>query len=91
MGGGGRRWFLAAYSPSGHSVLVTTNRRGCEYCADDANMLYGHVVQVASHEMAGTLLLRCPRCNSWYEQDAASGETSRRGDDYVAANFPGVL
>jgi hypothetical protein len=65
--------------------------RGCEYCADDANMMYGHVAQIASDEEAGTLLLRCPKCKSWYEQDARSGQTSRRADDYVAAKFPGAV
>ena len=69
----------------------TNDDRGCEYCADDTNMMYGHVVQVASDEEAGILLLRCPECESWYEQDARSGQTSRRTDGYVAANFPGAV
>lgn len=41
--------------------------RGCEYCADDANMFLGHVQQVASDEASRTLLLHCPRCGSLYE------------------------
>ncbi len=41
--------------------------RGCEYCADDRNMFYGHVEQISSNEERATLLLRCPRCGWLYE------------------------
>jgi hypothetical protein len=41
--------------------------RGCEYCADDQNMYFGHVLQVGSSEASGKLLLRCPHCGWLYE------------------------
>jgi hypothetical protein len=47
--------------------------RGCEYCADDQNMFFGHVEQIASNKQARMLLLRCPRCRWLYE-------TTPRGD-----------
>jgi hypothetical protein len=42
--------------------------RGCEYCADDQNMYFGHVVQIGSSEASGRLLLKCPRCGWLYER-----------------------
>jgi hypothetical protein len=44
--------------------------RGCDYCADDGNMYFGHVEQVASAEETRSLLLRCPRCGWLYEAHA---------------------
>jgi len=41
--------------------------RGCDYCADDQNMFYGHVEQICSNEERATLLLCCPRCGWLYE------------------------
>ena len=41
--------------------------RGCEYCADDQNMYFGHVVQIKSSDALGKLLLGCPRCGWFYE------------------------
>jgi hypothetical protein len=35
--------------------------RGCDYCADEQNMHYGHVDQIASSESHRTVLIRCPR------------------------------
>ncbi len=45
--------------------------RGCEYCADDANMYFGHVAQIGSNETLRKLLLRCPRCGWLYEASAS--------------------
>ena len=47
------------------------NDRGCEYCADDGNMYFGHVEQIGSSELLGKLLLRCPRCGWLYQASAA--------------------
>jgi hypothetical protein len=74
-----------------HSCPVIDGDRGCEFCADDRNMFYGHVEQVASNDVLGTLLLRCPRCGTFYEQDPQSGSTVRWPPDNLASHFPGVL
>jgi hypothetical protein len=65
-----------------------TDDRGCEFCADETNLLYGHVPQVGSSEGRRTVLLRCPRCGSWYEQDPDSGSTIRRDEQHARAYFP---
>jgi hypothetical protein len=49
--------------------------RGCGYCADDANMAYDHVRQVASDIEVGQLL-QCPRC-AWLYLDPMDGTTPR--------------
>ena len=41
--------------------------RGCEYCVDDHNMYFGHVMQIGSSEASAKLLLKCPRCGWLYE------------------------
>jgi hypothetical protein len=51
---------------------------GCDYCASDDNMYYGHVEQVASSEPTQTLLLRCPRCGWLYEATASGQKDARR-------------
>jgi len=43
------------------------NERGCDYCADDENMYFGHVRQIGSSDSRGKLLLECPRCGWLYE------------------------
>jgi hypothetical protein len=48
-------------------VPSMADERGCDYCADDQNMFFGHVEQIASSERARTILLRCPRCGWLYE------------------------
>jgi hypothetical protein len=50
--------------------------------------MYGHLIQVASTEAARTVLLRCPRCSSWYEQDPASGATARIDESTARRRFP---
>jgi hypothetical protein len=51
--------------------LTSVSERGCDYCADDANMYYGHVEQIGSSEALRKLLLRCPRCGWLYEASAS--------------------
>lgn len=51
---------------------------GCEYCADDTNRWYGDVTQIASSEARHTLLLRCPRCDTLYENSPAGPDQTRR-------------
>ena len=46
---------------------MPNNNRGCDYCADDNNMYFGHVAQIASNEDRRTLLLKCPHCGWLYE------------------------
>ena len=43
------------------------NERGCDYCADHANMYFGHVHQLRLGEKRHKLLLECPRCGWLYE------------------------
>jgi hypothetical protein len=63
--------------------------RGCEYCADDANMFFGHVEQVASNEATRRLLMRCPRCGSFYEvTPAGPAHAARLTQAEAAARFP---
>lgn len=64
--------------------------RGCGYCAEDSNMFFGHVDQIASSEASHTLLLRCPRCDSHY-QVAARGpaRATRLTIAEAMARFPG--
>jgi len=51
---------------------------GCEYCADDGNLLFGHATQVATDEERGFILLRCPRCGALYENTAGGFDETRR-------------
>ena len=51
------------------STLRIVKERGCEYCRDDSNMLFGHVEQIGTNDELGCLLLRCPRCKWLYEKD----------------------
>jgi len=63
--------------------------RGCDYCADDDNMLYGHVEQIASSDERRALLLRCPHCRSMYE--VRPGEvviTTRLSENEASERFP---
>ena len=63
--------------------------RGCDYCADDANMYFGHVEQVASNEAAQMLLLRCPRCGSLYEvAPRGAAQATRLTEAEATARFP---
>jgi hypothetical protein len=43
--------------------VAPVSERGCDFCSDDQNMYYGHVEQVASSDVRGSLLLRCPLCD----------------------------
>jgi hypothetical protein len=49
--------------------------RGCDYCADDQNIFFGHIEQVASSEQSQTILLRCPRCG-WLYETTPGGEAT---------------
>jgi hypothetical protein len=60
---------IGTCSVGGVSTSVLPSDRGCDYCADEQNMGYGHVTQIGSDEARGTLLLRCPRCRWLYETD----------------------
>jgi hypothetical protein len=51
---------------------------GCDFCRDDQNRFYGHVVQIASDERRGMLLLRCPRCEALYENSPGGTDQTRR-------------
>jgi len=62
---------------------------GCEYCADDANRLFGHVMQVATDHDRGLILLRCPRCGALYENTAGGfDETRRLTESEARRGFP---
>jgi hypothetical protein len=64
--------------------------RGCDYCADDANMHFGHLVQIASDETSRTLLLRCPRCGSYYKvTHSGSVQVTRLPEADAAAGLSG--
>lgn len=52
--------------------------RGCDYCADDANMYFGHLEQIASDEGRQTLLLGCPRCHWLYEASPRGPKDARQ-------------
>ena len=52
--------------------------RGCEYCADDSNMYFGRVSQIASDEDNRTLLLQCPRCGWLYETSPRGARDARQ-------------
>jgi hypothetical protein len=62
---------------------------GCEYCADDGNRLYGHVMQIASSWERGMILIRCPRCGALYENTAGGFDRMRRlTPDEAAGLYP---
>jgi uncharacterized Zn finger protein len=62
---------------------------GCDFCADDANRHYGHVKQIGSSEDRLTILLRCPRCGSLYENTPRGMDRTRRLDGAEARRlFP---
>lgn len=50
---------------------------GCDYCADDDNRYYEHVTRIGFDEFRGLRLLRCPHCESLYEE-TSNGEDTRR-------------
>ena len=58
------------------STVVVVGDRGCEFCADDANMHFGHVKQVAEDDLRGALL-QCPRCG-WFYLDPRDGLSEPR-------------
>jgi hypothetical protein len=43
------------------------NERGCDYCADDEAMYFGHVRQIGSSDSRRKLLLGCPRYGWLYK------------------------
>jgi hypothetical protein len=51
---------------------------GCGYCADDQNRLYGHLDQLDSDETRQMILLRCPRCGTYYENTPRGEDKTRR-------------
>lgn len=55
------------------------DERGCDYCRDDQNLHFGHVVPVASDEDKG-VLLRCPHCG-WLYLDPCDGLSDPRHID----------
>jgi hypothetical protein len=65
------------------------SERGCNYCADDDNMYFGHVEQIGSSEALQMILLRCPRCG-WLYQASASGpnDATRISSADAAECFP---
>lgn len=65
--------------------------RGCSYCADEANMYFGHVQQIASDERSRTLLLRCPHCGALYQISASGPADARRISEKQAMHaFPSI-
>jgi len=70
-------------------VLPSPRRdRGCDYCADDQNMFYGHVEQVASNEERRTILLCCPRCAWFYEiHPTGAAEAQPMTEEEARARF----
>jgi hypothetical protein len=62
---------------------------GCDYCRDDQNRWYGHVTQIGSSEERRTILLRCPRCETLYENSPAGEDQTRRlSEEEAGALFP---
>jgi len=51
---------------------------GCDYCRDEQNRLFGHVMQIASSEARNTILVRCPRCGALYENTPSGPDRTRR-------------
>jgi hypothetical protein len=53
---------------------------GCDYCANDEYRWFGHVTQVGSRivQGEGLILLRCPRCNTLYENTYIGADRTRR-------------
>jgi hypothetical protein len=71
--------------------MAVDDEFGCDDCADDQNRFFGHVEQIASSEVTGSLLLRCPRCASLYEMPGGTTKTTRLTADEARERFPGVL
>ena len=51
---------------------------GCDFCADEQNRFFGHVTQIASDDATGLVLLRCPRCEAYYENTPAGADNTTR-------------
>lgn len=64
---------------------------GCDYCADDQNRFYGHVLQIASDEARQMILLRCPRCGALYENTPRGADETRRLTEAEAEKLFGNL
>ncbi len=45
---------------------------GCPYCRDFQNRNFGHLDYVAVESDTGVHLLRCPRCNTLYQDDSSN-------------------
>jgi hypothetical protein len=63
---------------------------GCDYCADDANRLYGHVDQIGTHADLSLLLLRCPRCGTLYEMSGDGAATIRLSLAQARQRYPDI-
>lgn len=60
---------------------------GCDYCADDQNRWYGHLEQIGSSEERRMILLRCPKCETLYENTPKGDDTTRRLSETEAAEL----
>jgi hypothetical protein len=63
----------AACEVASPATVCLVEIRGCDFCRDDPNLLFGRVEQVSSNEATG-ILLRCPYCQCLY-LDPADGIT----------------
>jgi hypothetical protein len=63
---------------------------GCEYCADKDNRFFGHLDQLCD-ESGGVVVLRCPRCGSFYEFDDLGRETVRLTVEQARERLPGAV
>jgi hypothetical protein len=63
---------------------------GCDYCRDDQNRRFGHVIQIGSDEQRGRILIRCPRCGAFYENAVSGADVSRLTYEEAKRHYPDV-
>jgi len=63
---------------------------GCDYCADEDNRFFGHLEQLCD-DTGGVVVLRRPRCGSFYEFDDLGRETVRLTVEQARERLPGAV
>ena len=65
---------------------------GCDYCADWQNRNFGHVTQIGTDPDRGMILIRCPMCETLYENSVEGEDATRRLDEVEARIiYPGSI
>lgn len=62
---------------------------GCEYCRDSDNRYYGHVPRIDEDAERGMVLIRCPQCQTLYEESHVGDRTRQLTEEQARRLYPG--